>query len=800
MSAGCTRNEIERNTLRAPAYPLVTIDPFTSAWSMDDKLFESPVKHWTGAEFPLIGVLKVDGEVYRFLGKEEIEYTRVVPMAAEGGWTGEYTFTRPQGKWYEEGYKAAGWKKGPGAFGTKNYLSSGTVWDTEDIWVRREFDIEENLEGKKVFLSYSNDDIAVIYVNGTEILNTGANCHTAARLELPAGLLRRGRNLIAATCKDTGGLAYLDFGITKQVDSKPVLEKTAVQNYADVQATSTIYGFTCGPVDLELTFTAPLLLEDLDLVSRPVNYISYSAKANDGRKHDVEIYFEASPKWSINTPGQPTESEIIEKDGMTYLKAGSKSQAILSHSGDDDRIDWGYFYLCTPEGNTGIGTGADLREAFVSGEAFTGKAGADLAGRMAIARRVNLGKEDHILIGYDDICSIQYFGENLRPYWNRNADKSIFDMFNEAEADYKALSARCRKFDREMFAEAKAAGGQKYAELCALAYRQAIHAHKLVQSPDGDILWLSKENNSNGSIGTVDVTYPSAPLFLRYNPELAKGLMNHIYYYTESGRWTKPFPAHDVGTYPLANGQTYGGDMPVEEAGNMLILTAAVCKYEGSADYARKHWETLTAWTDYLRSFGLDPENQLCTDDFAGHFAHNTNLSVKAILGIASYGYLANLLRKPEIAAEYTQAAREMAQKWVEMADDGDHYRLTFDKPGTWSQKYNLVWDRLLGLNIFDKNVAEKETAWYLTSQNEYGLPLDNRETYTKTDWIIWTATLASDRASFEALVAPVWKFMDETVDRVPMSDWVFTDKPNYRGFKARSVVGGYYIKLLENK
>lgn len=327
-----------------------------------------------------------------------------------------------------------------------------------------------------------------------------------------------------------------------------------------------------------------------------------------------------------------------------------------------------------------------------------------------------------------------------------------------------------------------------------------IECGYFVKAPNGDLLFLSKENNSNGSIGTVDVTYPSAPLFLYYNPELAKGLLNHIFYYSESGKWVKPFPAHDIGTYPQANGQTYGGDMPVEEAGNMLTLTAAIAASGGNAQYAEKHWQTLTTWTDYLVEKGLDPENQLSTDDFAGHFAHNTNLSIKAIMGIASYGYLAEKLGKKDIAEKYTSKAKEMAGEWMKMADDGDHYRLTFDQTATWSQKYNLVWNKLLDFNIFPESVAQREIAYYLTKQNKYGLPLDNRETYTKADWIIWTATLADDKATFEKLIAPLHLFMNETVDRVPMSDWVFTDKPNYRGFKARSVVGGYYIKMLEDK
>ncbi|MBR4756678.1 MAG: DUF4965 domain-containing protein, partial [Bacteroidales bacterium] len=495
-----------------------------------------------------------------------------------------------------------------------------------------------------------------------------------------------------------------------------------------------------------------------------------------------------------------------EEGGLVYLKSGTLSQEVLGKKGDDRRIDWGYFYLVSEKKGTdaGVGSGETLRGAFIGGKPVgeVGKSGSDADGCMAVVRDLGTSAKasGKVMVGYDDIYSIQYFGENLRPYWNKAGDRTIKDAFKAANADYKSLAAKCAAFDLELMEEAVASGGQEYAELCALAYRQSIHAHKLVEAPNGDLLWLSKENNSNGSIGTVDVTYPSAPLFLLYNPRLAEGLMNHIYYFSESGRWTKPFPSHDVGTYPLANGQTYGGDMPVEEGGNMIILTAAVCHYENDFSYARKHWETLTTWTEYLMQFGLDPEDQLCTDDFAGRFAHNVNLSVKAILGIASYGYMAGKLGYADVAEKYTKAAREMAAEWMEMADDGDHYRLTFDREGTWSQKYNLVWDKLLDLDIFPDEVARKELAFYPSVFNEYGLPLDNRMTYTKTDWILWTATMSESREQFQSFVKPVRKFMDETVDRVPMSDWVFTDKPNRRGFKARSVVGGYFIKLLADQ
>ncbi len=806
---GATTGEVVKNELRAPAYPLVTIDPYTSAWSMSDNLYDGSVKHWTGKDFPLIGALKVDGVVYRFMGTEDLELLPVVPTSEQGDWVGRWTTVKPAGDWKAPVYNDASWKSDRGAFGTKiNEPTAKTDWTTENIWVRRTVTLDEDLAGKQIFLEFSNDDDAIFYVNGVEVHNTGSTCNKNAMVKLPeaaVATLRKGENLIAAECRNPVGNGLLDFGLLTPKETQTSLEKTAVQTSVDVQATQTHYAFTCGDVNLELTFSAPLFLDDLALISRPVNYLTYRVTAADGKPHELELYIEASPRWALDQPYQESQSECFEKDGLVCLKSGSKEQNILAKRGDHVRIDWGYFYLAAEKENTRgmVGNSDGLRSAFIAGTSdLAATSGENGSARMALVRDLGDARDaaGKILIAYDDIWSIQYFGENLRPYWNADGTRTIFDELKAADKEYASLLKRCYAFDKELMAEATEAGGRRYAELCALAYRQSIAAHKLVKAPNGDLLWLSKENDSNGSIGTVDITYPSSPLFLYYNTELAKGLMNHIYYYSESGRWTKPFPAHDVGTYPQANGQTYGGDMPIEEAGNMLVLTAAVCTMDGSAAYAEKHWDTLTTWTDYLVEKGLDPENQLCTDDFAGHFAHNANLSVKAIVGIACYGRMAGMLGKHDVAEKYTAKARELAKEWVKMADDGDHYRLTFDKPGTWSQKYNLVWDKLLDLNVFPEEVAPKELAYYLTKQNRYGLPLDNRETYTKADWIVWTATMADDRATFERFIDPMYDFMNQTVDRVPMSDWFFTDKPNRRGFMARAVVGGYWIKMLEPK
>lgn len=793
----------------APAYPLVTHDPYFSIWSDSDTLSAATTKHWTGSDHSLTGIISVDGKLFSFLGQSKKMYQTILPAADEKILPLTYTENQPAQDWMTVNFDDSGWNTGKGAAGSEP-AEAQTPWKKREIWIRKTFTADA-LNSSKLYLKIIHDDHAAVYLNGEEIYRVPEVRGRYTFIPISDKVknkLKSGRNVLAIHAVNTGGPSFLDGGLAMEPTTEDAIKiLPAQQKGIKFNATQTIYEFTCGGVDLSVTFTSPLLMDNLDLLARPVSYISARASSSDGNNHQVKLYFGASSNLAVHSAFQQVKGYEYAKNGLRILKAGTIQQPFLQRKGDNVRIDWGYMYVAVPEKTNSIqniSSEADALKALVTGKDIENIALP--AEKLKLNTVIDYGKvgkeatEHFVMLGYDDLFSVQYFHNNLRPWWNDNGTVTIESQLGQAASDYRDVMQKCSAFDQKLFADAEKSGGVAYAKLCAIAYRQAISAHKLVKSPEGDILFMSKENYSNGSINTVDVTYPSAPLFLIYNPDLLKGMLNGIFYYSESGRWTKPFAAHDLGTYPIANGQTYGEDMPVEESGNMILLTAAIAKAEGNADYAKKHWKTLTTWAEYLSKEGFDPGNQLSTDDFAGHLARNANLSVKAISALGSFGMLADMLGEKATAQKYTSMAKDMAKRWMVLADAGDHYALTFDNKNTWSQKYNLVWDKVLGLNLFPKTVYNKEVKFYLRNQQKYGLPLDSRKTYTKSDWIIWTATLTDNLKDFQALVNPVYKYAIETPDRVPLSDWHGTLDARRQNFTARSVVGGFYIKLLESK
>jgi hypothetical protein len=585
-----------------------------------------------------------------------------------------------------------------------------------------------------------------------------------------------------------------------------------------IMPTHTRYEFRQNGIKLELTFFTPAILSDLDLLSRPVTYLAWSIQATDGEAHQASVLLDVDPVIAVNDRGEKVVSFRDQTSLLNVLSVGTRDQNILNRSGDDLRIDWGYFHLAAPKDESSVTV---ITPDAVTDFANTGRISASDSIGMPqpampesphLAAVLNFGSigvhsvTRHLLVSDTEGYAIQYLQRNLLPYWQRNG-MTVEELLDLAERQYSALDERATTFDSGLKSDLMKVGGKNYAAIAILAYRQTIAAHKLVADVNGDPMLFAKENFSNGCIATVDVLYPSSPFFLFFQPKLLEAQLRPVLEYAALARWKFPFSPHDLGQYPLADGQVYGGgeknqddQMPVEESGNMLILVDALARAEGNAHLAERYWPQLTIWAQYLEEKGLDPENQLTTDDFAGHVANSANLSIKAIEALAAYADLAHLLNQEDVAKVYDGAAKSMAASWVGMAQEGDHYKLAFNSPGTWSQKYNLVWDQILGFNLFPKTVRETELAFYLGKLNRYGLPLDGRADYTKLDWSVWTATLASNPEQFNAIIDPIYRWMSETSSHVPLTDWYDTKTGKQVGFQARSVVGGVYIKALSSK
>ncbi len=595
--------------------------------------------------------------------------------------------------------------------------------------------------------------------------------------------------------------------------SVPALPQTRVQ----VLPTRTIYDFANQKVAVTLTFTTPALPSDLPVLARPITYITVSARSLDGGSHAVQVYSDAGAELTINQPSQPVVWNRAKIAGLTTLRMGSQEQPILAKRGDDLRIDWGYLYLSAPE-NKGtqavFAPRADSQRLWMSDGKLpktddTRQPRPVSDAHPVAALAFDLGKVSASpvsrfwMVGYDDEQSVTYMNQPLLPYWRKNG-MDMSKLLPIARREHDELETRSAAFDTEIMADLTRVGGAKYAQIAALAYRQSLAANKIALDDNGSPLMFSKENFSNGCVATVDILYPAAPQLLLLSPTLAKASMVVVLNYANSPRWKFPFAPHDLGTYPRADGQVYGGgertednQMPVEETGNMLILLAAVAKQDGNSRFADPFWPLLKRWAAYLETKGFDPESQLSTDDFAGHLAHNVNLSAKAIEALGAYSILCQMHGDTAEATRVRKVAQELATRWETEARDGDHYKLAFDRAGTWSQKYNLVWDKILDLNLFPQSVMQTEMAFYKKSQNRFGLPLDNRQPYTKLDWTIWTGTLTGSASDFATLADPVYDFLNATPDRNPMSDWYQTREPRQVGFQARAVVGGVFLPAL---
>lgn len=577
---------------------------------------------------------------------------------------------------------------------------------------------------------------------------------------------------------------------------KGVEPHTIPQTSVDVTPYITAYTFKNDLLTFTVKFWTPLLLDDLYDLSLPCSFIEYELAFNDDEEHNVDISLYMNEDFCYNQKKKAIAKEIVSTSAGNAAKMGCRKQKPLHKSGDVTSADWGCFYLFGGAVSTdsfGIHT---AHKATVKGSAaFT-----DIA-------------------AYDDIYSIEYMGTKYRALWTER-HKSIEEaiaycsenrniLFNRLLEQNKLILSGTEDFD------------ESYRAILTTAARQVLAAHKLFRNCKGELLYFSKECNSNGCINTVDVTYPAIPMFLLYRPELVKAMLTGIFEFSRNAAWKHDFAPHDIGQYPIANGQVYGiyrlynhkkksvykmkkdvinpnCHMPIEECGNMLITSYVYYLVTKDKSQLEENFDLLKKWANYLIRCSVVLENQLCTDDFAGHSEKNVNLAIKSIMGIACFSEIAKLTGNEDNSLEI---AKQYADELTRLSKTENGWlAFSIGNEESWSLKYNLVWDRLLGFNLFDKSIYKAETEKYHTVINKYGTPLDYRKDFTKTDWMLWASCLDETAATTNAFSECILNYLADTKDKNCFTDWYDTVKATECCFNHRSVQAGLWMPVLKKK
>jgi hypothetical protein len=613
----------------------------------------------------------------------------------------------------------------------------------------------------------------------------------------------------------------------------PAMTQTSVV----VTATRTNYTFVQQGVQLNVIFTTPAMLgatgaveDDFDLISRGVTYVDVQMTSVDSNTHKVSLYMDMTSELVVNDVSTNVVWNRVANlpSGLVSMRIGSEKQPVLQQSGDGIRISWGYLHLTSNVNDSplmsAMAGSVKARMSFMqtarlpSDDMNMPRACSDDWPVLAFAsKELTLApgatESRWIMVHVDDQYSINYFGTYLRSYATAKYGGIENNIVVSAQ-QHVDLVQHAAQFDQHVYATLQQVGGEAYAQLGSLVYRQVTGATKLTVDDQGVIRHFMKEISSDGDLQTVDVIYPASPFFLYFAPSLLAYQLVPIFEYAlnmTGDKYPFAFAPHHLGFYPIGDIQpSQQENMPVEETGNMILMLAGIVKQmKGSTALLDKllppgSWDLVHSWALYLQANTLDTENQLCTDDFEGPSAHNSNLAAKGMAALGAYAYMLDAKGQHADAQTFYAIARNYAAQWKTFALDPQstltttHYKLQYDKPASWSLKYNLVWDLLLSTNVFSKDVFDAELAYYLGQQRTaYGLPLDVRSDYAKFDWTSWVAAMSPDSSVFSSVMADLWQYAHVTSSRVPLSDWYYAHTATSVGFRARSVVGGIYMKML---
>ncbi|OTB15176.1 hypothetical protein K445DRAFT_124558 [Daldinia sp. EC12] len=574
-----------------------------------------------------------------------------------------------------------------------------------------------------------------------------------------------------------------------------------------------------GKVEMNITFLSPVTPSDLKRQSLVFSYLDVGVHSLDGASHDVQLYADVSAEWASGDLNAIIEWDYKSADGVVYHQFERQNQAAISET--NQQANWGTWYWSTKDEDNlswQIGADTDVRGAFIDKGVLPNTKdtnfravqdrwpvfgfASDLGsvGSSTVSTLYALGMTQ------DGAINLLGEGSDLTTYpalWQSYFDSAV-DALTFFYNDYDEASELSTDLDNKVASDSLAAAGQNYLTLTSLSVRQTFGALQFTGT-DSDPLVFLKEISSNSDIQTVDVIFPAIPLILYTNPSLLDYLLKPLFLNQENGHYPNTNAIHDLGTFPVARGYPKGDDelMPLEECGNMIIMVLAYAQRTDDNDYLAQHYPILKQWAGYLVDEALIPADQISTDDFAGSLANQTNLGLKGIIGLRAMAEISERTGNDDDAKSFGDTATSYIEQWqgfgLNTAANPPHATLSYGDDDSHGLLYNLYANSLLGFGDFvPKSVYDMQSNFYPTVALKYGVPLDTRHTYTKTDWMLWAAATSSQKTR-DTIIGLVADWINVTPTNKPLTDLYDAATGDYPGglqFTARPVAGGHFALL----
>ncbi|KAI0024147.1 glutaminase GtaA [Xylariomycetidae sp. FL0641] len=572
-------------------------------------------------------------------------------------------------------------------------------------------------------------------------------------------------------------------------------------------------------VEMNITFMSPVTPTDLKRQSLTFSYLDVGVQSLDGASHDVQLYADVTGEWAAGDTSLVIEWDYGTSDGVAYHQFALQNQTEFTES--NQQANWGDWYWATNDGE-GLtyqsGSSAAVRGEFLSNGALSNmkdsnfRAVSDDWPVFGLAHDLgSVGTSSANVvytIGIAQVNAIELLGSGSGLTTYKSLWTDYFGTGLEALTffvnDYDESSKLATDLDNKVASDSLAAAGQDYLIITSLSVRQAFGALQFTNTDDDPLVFL-KEISSNSDIQTVDVIFPTMPLILWSNPNLLNYLLKPLFLNQESGHYPKDSAIHDLGTFPVARGYPDGDDepQPLEECGNMIIMVLAYAQRTDDNAYLSQHYAILKQWAGYLVDEALIPADQISTDDFAGSLANQTDLAIKGMIGLRAMAEIAERTGNQNDSSYYLSTAKSYIAQWqgfgINNASDPPHTELNYGNSSSWGLLYNLYANTLLGYgaDYVPQSVYDMQSNFYPTVAQEYGVPLDTRHTYTKSDWECWCAAIASQdtRDMFYSKIA---NWINVTPTNMALTDLYDTVSGNYPSvvFIARPVVGGHFAQL----